>query len=50
MPLLKDMGINTIRQYVGVPPRWVRYIYETYGIYTIINHPCGRYGFASMVS
>ncbi len=44
MPLLRSMGVNTIRQYVGVPPRWVEYIYETYGIYTIINHPLGRYG------
>lgn len=23
MPLLKSMGINTIRHYVGIPPRWV---------------------------
>lgn len=45
MPLLKAMGCNTIRQYVGVPPRWVQYIYETYGIFTVINHPLGRYGF-----
>ena len=27
-----------------MPPRWVRYIYERYGIYTILNHPLGRYG------
>jgi len=44
MPLLKSMGINTIRHYAGMPPRWVKYIYETYGIYTVINHPLGRYG------
>jgi len=44
MPLLKGMGVNTIRHYVGIPPRWVQYIYETYGIYTVINHPLGRYG------
>lgn len=44
MPLLKAMGVNTIRHYVGIPPRWVQYIYETYGIYTIVNHPLGRYG------
>jgi beta-galactosidase len=44
MALLKSMGVNTIRQYVGVPPRWVRYIYETYGIYTVLNHAVGRYG------
>jgi len=45
MPLLKSMGVNVIRQYVGIPPRWVEYIYKTYGIYTVINHPMGRYGF-----
>jgi len=45
MPLLRTMGVNAIRVSVGIPPRWVRYIYERYGIYTMINHPCGRYGF-----
>lgn len=44
MELLTNMGVNTIRQYVGVPPKWVQYIYETYGIYTMINHAFGRYG------
>jgi hypothetical protein len=44
MPLLKNMGVNTIRQYVGIPAKWIQYIYETYGIYTVINHSFGRYG------
>ncbi|MBT8276809.1 MAG: glycosidase [Bacteroidia bacterium] len=44
MALLKNMGVNVIRQYVGVPPKWVQYIYENYGIYTMINHTFGRYG------
>lgn len=44
MPLLKNMGVNAIRQYAGVPARWVRYIYEQYGIYTMINTTFGRYG------
>ncbi len=44
MPLLRNMGVNAIRQYVGVPPRWIRYIYEQYGIYTVLNHAMGRYG------
>ena len=44
MSMLRAMGVNTIRQYNGVPPRWVRYIYERYGIWTVINHPFGRYG------
>jgi Glycosyl hydrolases family 2, TIM barrel domain len=44
MPLLKNMGVNTIRQYTGVPAKWVKYIYENYGIYTVLNHSFGRYG------
>jgi len=44
MPLLKGMGVNVIRHYVGMPPRWVQYVYETYGISTMINHTVGRYG------
>ncbi len=44
MSLLKNMGVNTIRQYTGVPARWITYIYEKYGIYTMLNHSFGRYG------
>jgi len=44
MALLKNMGVNTIRQYTGVPAKWIRYIYEKYGIYTMLNHSFGRYG------
>jgi hypothetical protein len=45
MPLLKNMGVNAIRQFAMIPPRWVGYIYETYGIHTVMNHLMGRYGF-----
>jgi hypothetical protein len=44
MSTLKSMGVNVIRQYAGVPPRWVKYIYEQYGIFTVVNHALGRYG------
>lgn len=44
MSLLKKMGVNTIRQYTGVPVYWIQYIYDTYGIYTVLNHTFGRYG------
>ncbi len=44
MSLLKAMGGNAIRTYVGITPRWVRHIHERYGIYTILNHALGRYG------
>ena len=44
MGLLKNMGVNAIRVYVGIKPKWVQYIYENYGIYTMLNHSFGRYG------
>jgi hypothetical protein len=44
MGLLKNMGVNTIRVYTGMQPKWVAYIYENYGIYTMMNHSFGRYG------
>jgi len=44
MRLLKEMHVNVIRQYLGIPPRWITYIYEKYGIYTVLNHSVGRYG------
>lgn len=44
MSLLKNMGVNVIRQYTGVQPKWITYIYENYGIYTMLNHAFGRYG------
>ena len=44
MPLLKKMGVNALRQYTGIPPVWITYIYEKYGIYTVLNHAFGRYG------
>ena len=34
-----------IRQYVGIPPKWVTYIYDNFGIFTMVNHTVGRYGF-----
>ncbi len=45
MSLLAGMGVNAIRVYTGIPARWVRYIHDRYGIYSIINHTVGRYGF-----
>ena len=44
MSLLTAMGVNAIRQNAGIPPRWVEYIYEKYGIFTVLNHTVGRYG------
>lgn len=44
MSLLKKMGVNAIRVYVGIPKKWIEYIYRKYGIYTMLNHSFGRYG------
>ncbi|GJQ62374.1 MAG: hypothetical protein SCALA702_14270 [Melioribacteraceae bacterium] len=44
MSLLKNMGANVIRAYVGIQPKWIEYIYKNYGIYTVLNHSFGRYG------
>ncbi len=44
MSMLKNIGVNAVRQYTGVPPKWIQYIYDNYGIYTMINHAFGRYG------
>jgi beta-galactosidase len=46
MGLLRAMGGNSIRQYPGIPPKWVTWIYENYGISTMINPLVGRYGIA----
>ena len=44
MGLLQAAGVNAIRVYTGIQPKWITYIYETYGIYTMLNHSFGRYG------
>jgi len=44
MALLQNMNVNVIRQYTGVPAKWVKYIYENYGVYTMLNDSFGRYG------
>lgn len=44
MSLLRNMGVNVIRVYSGIQPKWIEYIYKNYGIYTVLNHSFGRYG------
>lgn len=44
MGLLKNMGVNTIRVYTGIPKKWIEYIHAKFGIYTMLNHSFGRYG------
>jgi hypothetical protein len=44
MSLLKDIGVNSVRIYTGIQPKWIKYMYDHYGIYTMINYSFGRYG------
>jgi hypothetical protein len=44
MGLLKEMGVNAIRVYTGIPTKWIEYIHKNFGIYTMLNHSFGRYG------
>lgn len=44
MALLRDMGVNTVRIYAGIPARWIEYIFKNYGIRTMVNCTMGRYG------
>ncbi|TVR77934.1 MAG: hypothetical protein EA409_11050 [Saprospirales bacterium] len=46
MGLLKNMGVNAIRVYTGIQAKWIEYIYDNFGIYTMLNHPFGRYGYS----
>lgn len=41
---LEDAGVNTIRSFSMLPPNWVTYVYEKFGIRTVVNPMMGRYG------
>jgi beta-galactosidase len=42
--IMTGMGVNTVRLIGDVPPKWITYLYQRYGIHTILNHFAGRYG------
>lgn len=44
MTLVKNMGVNALRIYTGIPKKWIEYIHDKFGIYTMLSHPFGRYG------
>jgi hypothetical protein len=44
--LMKAAGINTVRTFGMIPPKWVTYIYKEHGIMTVINPLMGRYGYS----
>ena len=45
MKQLKHLGVNAIRLFSDVPPKWVEWMYDNYGIRVALNHLMGRYGF-----
>lgn len=42
--LMQKAGINAIRTFMMIPPKWVEYVYKNYGIMTAVNPLMGRYG------
>ncbi len=42
--LMAEAGVTANRSFTIIPPKWVTYIYETYGIMSVINPLMGRYG------
>ncbi len=42
--LMAKAGINAIRTFTIIPPKWVTYIYKQHGIMTVVNPLMGRYG------
>jgi beta-galactosidase/beta-glucuronidase len=42
--LMKAAGVNAIRSFNIMPPKWVTYVYREHGIMTVINPLMGRYG------
>ncbi|MFK8029569.1 MAG: hypothetical protein AB8G18_04975 [Gammaproteobacteria bacterium] len=43
--LMKAAGINAIRSFAMLPPKWITYIYREHGIMTVVNPLMGRYGY-----
>lgn len=42
--LMQQAGVNAIRSFSMIPPKWVQYINDQYSIKTVINPLMGRYG------
>ena len=43
--LMRDAGINAVRSFNFMPPEWITYVYQEYGIMMVINPLMGRYGY-----
>ncbi|MFK8016701.1 MAG: hypothetical protein AB8G17_14805 [Gammaproteobacteria bacterium] len=44
--LMAAGGVNAIRSFAMIPPKWVTYIFQQHGIRTVINPLMGRYGYS----
>ncbi|MFT5503803.1 MAG: beta-galactosidase [Gammaproteobacteria bacterium] len=42
--LMSKAGVNAVRSFGFIPPKWVTYVYREYGIMSMINPLMGRYG------
>jgi beta-galactosidase len=42
--LMQAANINAVRTFGLIPPEWITYIYDTYGIMSVVNPLMGRYG------
>ena len=43
--MMQEAGVNAIRSFNIMPPKWVNYVYDNYGIMVVINPLVGRYGY-----
>ena len=44
--MMKAAGVNAVRSFAMIPPKWVTYVYREHGIMTVINPLMGRYGYS----
>jgi len=44
--MMKAAGVNTVRSFGMMPPKWITYVYKEHGIMTVINPLMGRYGYS----
>lgn len=43
--LMKAAGVNAVRSFSIIPPKWVTYIFREHGIMSVVNPLMGRYGY-----
>ncbi len=43
--LMKAAGVNAVRSFSIIPPKWLTYIFREHGIMSVVNPLMGRYGY-----